>query len=82
VVRRQVARPRFTWSDRALIALLAGLVHRERWGSFLVSPQTILSWHYSLVKNRWTYPPRRPGRPALPKETVELIYRLARENPR
>jgi transposase InsO family protein len=82
VVRRQVARPRFTWSDRALVALLAGLVPRRRWRSFLVTPQTILGWHRSLVKKRWTYPHRRPGRPALAEETVKLICRLARENPR
>ena len=82
VLRRQVARPRFTWSDRALVALLAGLVPREHWSSFLVSPKTILRWHRSLVRRRWTYPHRRPGRPALPDETVELILRLARENPR
>jgi putative transposase len=82
VLRRQVARPRFTWSDRALIALLAGLVPREHWRSFLVTPETILRWHRSLLRKRWTYPHRRPGRPALPEETVELICRLARENPR
>ena len=82
VLRRQVARPRFTWSDRALVALLAGLVPREHWRSFLVSPQTILGWHCSLVKKRWTYPHRRPGRPGLGKETVDLICRLGRENPR
>jgi hypothetical protein len=64
VLRRQVARPRFTWSDRALVALLAGLVPRERWRSFLVRPETILGWHRSLVKKRWTYPSRRPGRPS------------------
>jgi hypothetical protein len=82
VLRRQVTRPRFTWSDRALVALLARLVLRERWGSFLVTPQTILGWHRSLVRRRWTFPHRRPGRPALPKETMELLCRLARENPR
>lgn len=82
VLRRQVARPRFTWSDRALVALLAGLVPREHWRSFLVTPETILGWHRSLVRKRWTYPHRRQGRPTLPEETVNLILRLARENPR
>jgi hypothetical protein len=82
VLRRQVARPRFSWSDRAIFAFLAGLVPRECWGSFLVTPQTILGWHRCLVKKHWTYPHRRPGRPALADEIVELICRLARENPR
>ena len=82
VLRRQVARPRFTWSDRALIATLARLVPRERWVAFLVTPETILRWHRTLVRRRWTYPHRRPGRPALPEETVGLIVRLSKENPR
>ena len=55
---------------------------QERWRSFLVSPQTILGWHRSLVKRRWTYAHRRPGRPTLAKHTAELICRLGRENPR
>ena len=82
VLQRQVARPRFTWSDRALVSALARLVPRERWASFLVTPETILRWHRALVRRRWTYPHRKPGRPALAQETVELIVRLARENPR
>src|SRR5277367_6781728 len=80
VLRRQVSRPRFSWSDRALIALLASLVARERWSTFIVTPSTILGWHRSLVRRHWTYPHRRPGRPSLPDETVVLICRLAREN--
>ena len=82
VLKRRVARPRFTWSDRALVSALARLVPRERWASCLVTPETILRWHRALVRRQWTYPHRRPGRPALPQETVELIVRLARENPR
>jgi len=56
VLRRQVGRPRFTWSDRAVIAALAKLVSRERWAAFLVTPETILRWHRTLVRRRWTYP--------------------------
>jgi len=82
VLQRQVSRPRFTWSDRAIVAALARLVPRERWASFLVAPETILRWHRALVRRSWTYPHRRAGRPALPQETVDLIVRLARENPR
>jgi putative transposase len=82
VLRRQVARPRFTWSDLALVARLAPLVPRERWAAFLVTPETILRWHRALVRHRWTYPHRTPGRPPLPEETVDLIMRLAKENPR
>jgi len=82
VLRRRVGRARFTWSDRALIALLAGLIPRERWTAFLLTPKTILDWHRRLVARRWTYPHRRPGRPSLGRETVELIVGLARENPR
>ena len=82
VLRRQVARPRSSWSDRALIAALARLVPRGRWAAFLVTPETILRWHRALVRRRWTYPDRRPGRPPLPETTVALIVRLARENQR
>jgi len=82
VLRRQVKKPRLTWSDRALIALLARLVPRERWSSLFVTLATILDWHRRLVRRRWTYPSRKPGRPPLPAETVELVLRLARENPR
>ena len=82
VLRRQVRRPRFNWSDRALVSVLAGLVPKERWAGFLVTPKTVLAWHRALVRRRWTYRHRRCGRPAVPGETVELICRFARENPR
>ena len=45
VMHRQVARPRFSPTDRAVLATLAKLLPRERWGAFLVTPATLLRWH-------------------------------------
>jgi len=81
VLRRQVSRPRFSWSDRALVALLASLVPRERWRAFLVTPQTVLDWHRRLVRRRWTFSHRRPGRPALPDETGRAHLPLGQGKP-
>jgi putative transposase len=54
VLRRQVARPRFNWSDRVVVAALTRLVPRDRWAAFLVSPETILRWNRALVRRHWT----------------------------
>jgi putative transposase len=81
VLRRQVARPRFTSADRMLLAALAKLLPRELWPVFLVTPSTLLRWHRELIRRHWTYP-RRGNRRGLNPEVIELVLRLARENPR
>jgi len=48
----------------------------------VVTAKTILDWHRRLVARRWTYPQRRPGRPPLERDPVDLTVRMARENPR
>jgi hypothetical protein len=45
VLRREVDRPRYTPSDRMILAWLAKLPPRERWSVFLVTPGTLLRWH-------------------------------------
>jgi transposase len=82
VLRRQVARPRYTPADRMVLAWLAKLLPRERWAVFLVTPGTLLRWHRELVARRWTYPHTTTSPRALDAEVVALVLRLARENPR
>jgi hypothetical protein len=80
VLQRQIARPRYAPSDRLILATLAKLLPRDRWRTFLVTPATLLRWHRELVRRRWTYPsPRRRG---LDEAVIDLVPRLARENPR
>ncbi|MQB00654.1 MAG: transposase [Actinobacteria bacterium] len=82
VLSRGVRRPSFRRRDRMLFAAASRILPRERWKAFVVTPRTVLRWHRELVRRKWTYRRRRPGRPPHNRDTVELIARMARENPR
>jgi putative transposase len=64
-----------------MLALLSRLLPRIRWEAFAVTPATLLRWHRDMVRRKWTYPRRRPGRPPISPEIRALVLRLAAENP-
>jgi|SRR6266702_977646 len=83
VLQRNVKTPRLSWADRAVLAALArllptGLLRQLR---LIVSPRTLLRWHADLVKRRWAYPRRRPGRPHTAQAIRALVQEMARDNP-
>jgi putative transposase len=81
VLRRQIARPKTDWADRAMIAALTRLLPRHLRLHRIVTPATLLAWHRRLIKKKWIYP-NAAGRPPVPEEIRELVRWLARQNPR
>src|SRR6266498_2979090 len=79
VLRRQVARPQLRPADRVVLAALSQALPRVR--SLLVEPATLLRWHRELVRRRWSFPTRPPGRPPMVSQARQLVLRLAAENP-
>jgi putative transposase len=77
VLARQQQRPRLRPSDRAFITALARLLPRRRRRELNVTPATLLRWHRELVRRKWTYRQRKPGRPPTNRNLHTLVLRLA-----
>ena len=83
VVLSQTAglRPQFSFSDRALMVLLARVNPAWRDALMVVKPETLLSWHRNLFRIVWRRKSRSKGRqPRITPETIELINQMARDN--
>jgi putative transposase len=50
VLRRKTGRSRVHRTRPSLLAAASRVLPRQRWASFLVTPQTLLRWHRTLVR--------------------------------
>jgi len=83
VLQRQVRTPRLSWADRAVLSALARVLPSGhlRQLRLIISPRTLLRWHANLVRRRWTYRRRAPGRPRTAQAIRALVLEMARDNP-
>src|SRR5919199_2761263 len=80
---RQAKQPRPSRWEQVLLATLAAKLPDLSRVCLVFTPATLLRWHREIVRRKWTFDNRpRRGRPPTPDACVELLLRLARENPR
>jgi putative transposase len=84
VLDRQVKRPALGWQERDIMVVLASKLRNWKGAVFIVQPDTILRWHRDLFRMVWrrkSQPKQQGGRRPLSGHIVQLIRRMARENP-
>jgi putative transposase len=84
VLDRQVKRPQLSWRERGIMVLLASQLRNWKGALLIVQPDTVVRWHrdlFRLVWRRQSQPKQQGGRRSLPGHVVQLIRRMARENP-
>jgi putative transposase len=80
---RQATRPRPSRWEKVVLATLAARLPDLSQVCLVFTPATLLRWHREIARRRWTFDNRpKGGRRPVPAACVEIIVRLARENPR
>ncbi len=82
VLKRSVKRPQFLTGDRIRLTLLARLTGFWHTALHIVQPETLLRWHRDLFRWYWRRKSKaKSNKPRIPRETIDLIRQMARENP-
>jgi hypothetical protein len=87
VLREKLGKKRLLLNDdqRSCLAVKGKILGQKMLEQMatIVTPDTILRWHRQLVAAKRDYSGRRKkiGRPPASNEVVELVLRMARENP-
>ena len=77
-------RIQFTDAETSRLARKASALGRRVLNELetLVTPDTLMRWYRNLIARKWNYSHRRgPGRPRVMRTIVNLIVRMALENP-
>jgi hypothetical protein len=78
VLRRQVNRPRLSWSGRASLSALTRVLPPRLRSHRLVTPATLLAWHRRLLTRNGATPIEPDGPPSTTRFR-DLILRLSQE---
>ena len=82
VLHRAARRSRFTPLERGLLVLLASRLRTWASALLIVQPATVLRWHRQGFRIFWRRKSAPRSRPSpLPTTTIDLIRRMARDNP-
>ncbi len=82
VLGRAAKRPRLTAADRGLLVFLASRLRTWAGALIIVRPETVLRWHRQGFRLFWQRKSRAAKRVTrLPRETIDLIEQMGRENP-
>ena len=66
--------------DRLSLSIIAAISKRALSHLTLVKPKTLLDWQRRFIKNRWTYPKKKPGRKPVPQSIRDLILEMKLDN--
>jgi homeodomain-containing protein len=87
ILREKLGKKRILLNDdqRRRLAIKGKILGRKVLADLctIVTPETILRWHWTLVAEKWDYSKSRKkvGRPSIDPEIIELLLQMARENP-
>jgi len=82
ILTRTSPRPRLRPSDRFFFSVLADIFSSWKSTLLIVKPETVIRWHQQGFKLYWRWKSRSAlGRPKIPQEQINLIKRMANENP-
>jgi transposase InsO family protein len=87
ILREKLGKKRILLNDgqRRRLAIKGKILGRKLLDELatIVTPDTILRWHRELVARHWDYSKHRKssGRPPVAQEIVQLVLRMAKENP-